>query len=211
MKIRFLFITAAMIISQSVAAWAQRGMIGVHVGYMNPKDTKSGLVVGGNWGTSIDESVSIGLGFDVFHTSYNEETRVASETANGMTANTYMTEMEYNRTILPLMAEINVKIPMGRYMGYLIRGGLGYSFLWSNEKNYEKKSTETRNYNGFTWQAAFGLYYDVGSRSTFTIDLFYNNGEVSRDVKKSIEGLPVSERVNLSGIGVRMGVILTLR
>jgi hypothetical protein len=211
MKIRVLIISALILMALSTAVLAQRGMIGVHAGYMNPKDTKSGLVVGGNWGTSIDESVSIGLGFDFFHTAYNEETRVASETANGMTTKTYMTEMEYSRTILPLMAEIDVKIPMGRYLGYLIRGGLGYSFLWSNEKNFEKKTNENRNYDGFTWQAAFGLYYDVGSRSTFIVDLFYNNGEVSREVKKSTEGLPVSERVNLSGLGVRVGVILTLR
>ncbi len=211
MKCRFFFICSVALTLLAVTAQAQRGMIGIHAGYMNPKDTKSGLVIGGNWGTSIDESVAIGVGFDVFHTSYTEETAVASETINGMTTKTYMTEMEYARTILPLMAEIDVKIPMGRYMGYLIRGGLGYSFLWSKEKNYEKNTNETRNYNGFTWQAAAGLYYDIGSRSTFTADLFYNNCEVSRDVKKSTEGLPVSERVDLSGLGIRVGVLLNLR
>jgi hypothetical protein len=93
----------------------------------------------------------------------------------------------------------------------LIRGGLGYSFLWSNEKNYEKKSNETRSYNGFTWQAGAGIYYDIGSRSTFLADLFYTNGTVGRDVKSSTAGLPVEERVDLSGLGVRVGVLLNLR
>lgn len=211
MKCKVLILSLLLVAGLTGSGWAQRGMLGIHAGYMNPKDTKSGLVVGGNWGTSVDESVAIGIGFDVFHTSYTDETRVAMETANGMTTKTYMTELEYNRTILPLMAEIDVKIPMGRYMGYLLRGGLGYSFLWSKEKNYEKKTNETRSYNGFTWQAGAGIYYDIGSRSTFLVDLFYTNGTVSRDVKSSTAGLPVEERVDLSGLGVRVGVLLNLR
>jgi len=185
-------------------------MIGVHAGYMNPKDTKSGLFLGGSWGTSIDESVSLGLSFDVFHTSYAEETRVALETANGMTTKTYMTEMEYSRIILPLLVEVNAKIPLGRYIVYMLRGGVGYSFLWSREKNYEKGTNETRNFGGMTWQAGFGIFYEVGSESTLTIGLTYTRGRVSREVTKSVEGLPIEERVDLSGLGARVGILINL-
>jgi len=190
---------------------SQSGQIGIHAGYMDPADIKSGLVVGGSWGTSIDESVSLGFGFDLFHATYNEETRVASETANGMTTKTYITELEYRRIILPLMAEINVKVPLGEYLGYMIRGGLGYSFLWSHEKNFEKNTNETRRYGGITWQAGAGIYYRIGSISTLIAELTYLNGRVSREVKKSTEGLPVSERVDLSGFGMRLGVLIDLR
>jgi len=214
MKATKLFIVIILFIAFVPSAWSQRGlqgMLGVHAGYMNPKDTKSGLVIGGSWGTSVDESVSLGIGFDLFHTSYNEETEVASETAHGMKTETYMTMMEYNRTILPVMGEINVAVPMGRYLGYMIRGGIGYSFLRSHEKNYEKKTNETRNFSGLILQAGAGLYYEVGSRSTLVAELNYSNSRVTRKVESSVEGLPISERVDLSGFGLRLGVIIRMR
>jgi hypothetical protein len=186
-------------------------MVGIHAGYLNPKDVKSGLSVGGTWGTSVDESVDIGIGFDVYHKSYQEETQVAKETRDDIKSETVATELEYSRTVLPIMAEINVKVPMGRYMGYFLRGNIGYSFLWSKEKNYQEKTNETRSFSGFGWQAAAGIYYEIGSRSTLTADLFYNRNEVSRDVENSTAGLPISERVDLSGLGLRLGVLLDLR
>lgn len=195
----------------SSAAFAQRGMLGIHAGFIKPNDIKSGLSVGGTWGTSVDEAVDIGIGFDVFHRSYQEETQVAKYTSDDIKSETIVTELEYSRTVIPIMAEINVKVPMGRYMGYLLRGNLGYAFLWSKEKNYEEGTNETRNFNGWCWQAGAGIYYEIGSRSTLTGDIFYNNSKVSRKVENTTAGLPMSERVDLSGFGVRLGVLLQVR
>lgn len=191
---------------------AQRGSLGIHVGYINPKDTKSGFMIGGMWGTSVDESVDIGIGFDVIHKSYTKRDEVFLDQGTGYTNPHYEVEkLTYSRTILPFMAEINVKIPTSRYFGYLLRGDLGYSWLWSNEENFVTKKNDKRTYSGFGWQIGAGIYYNIGSRSTFTADLFYLGNVVSRDAKKRVEGLPVYEKVDLSGFGIRLGVLLDLR
>jgi hypothetical protein len=205
----FLLLTVCLF---SSLALAQRGSLGIHAGYMNPKDTKSTFMVGGMWGTAIDEAVDVGIGFDIIHKSYTERTKVADASGPAdINYGTYYDELTYSRTILPLMLEIDMKIPTSRYLGYLIRGGLGYSWLWSKEKNYNEKTDETRNFSGFGWLASAGVYYHIGSRSTFTVDLFYLNNTVSRDAKETKQGLPVSERVDLSGLGARVGVLLDLR
>jgi hypothetical protein len=190
---------------------AQGGILAIHAGYTNPKDTQSGMLIGASFGTAIDEAVNIGIGLDVFHKTYTEESKVAEVDEEGLTTKTYVTSVEYARTMLPLMLVLNAKIPASRYAGYFVRGALGYEFLISKEKNYEQNSSKTRNFGGLGWQLAGGLYYNIGRRSTLVADVFYNNADVSRSVQKSDKGLPVSERVDLSGLGFRLGVQLEMR
>jgi hypothetical protein len=203
-------ITMILVLSSSLG-WTRGGtVLGINAGYTNPKDAKDGMLFGFVFGKSIDEAVDIGLGVDVFHKTYTEESRVAQETQQGLTTNTYFTSVEYSRTILPLSLLVDVKIPLGRYLGYYIRGALSYEFLFSKEKNYEVNTSENRRYGGLGWQGAGGLYYIVGSRSTFTASVTYNACEVSRSIDESTQGLPVSERIDLSGLGFRVGVLLDL-
>lgn len=183
---------------------------GVSAGYLNPKDTKHGMLFGLSVGKAFDEAVDIGLGLDVFHTSYTEETTVAKTVDNGMTIEKTMTSVEYSRTILPLTLNVNVKVPAGRYFGYYFRGGLNYEFLFSKEKNYKLNITENRNFGGMGWHGAAGIYYLIGSRSTFIANVLYNNCTVKHDLQKSVEGLPITEKVNLSGLGFRVGVMVDI-
>ena len=156
-------VAIALFVASAAFGQRARGMVGIHAGYLNPKDAKSGMLVGGTWGTSVDESVDIGIGFDVFHKAYSDKTEVATDTRDDIESNTFATQLEYSRTVLPIMMEINVKVPLGRYMGYMIRGNLGYSFLWSkekfygtSEKEYKDAVNETRNFGGFGWQLGAG-------------------------------------------------------
>ena len=192
-----------------------KSVFAINAGYLNPKDAEGGMMIGGSYSTSIDESVDIGFGFDIFHKSYAKESQVSNEDLPGLSSATYVTEVEFNRTIIPLMLAVNVKIPIAQinkdrdlYFGYFIYGGLGYEFLISKEKNYdpELNRKETRKYGGLGWQAAGGLFYDVGSRTSLIAAVFYNNSEVSRSIEESDKGLPVSERVSLAGFGFRVGV-----
>lgn len=187
------------------------GIFTINAGYMNPKDTKSGMIVGGMMTTAIDEAVDIGIAFDVFHKAYSEEAHVAETEQTGLTSQTYEALVDYTRTMVPVQLVVNVKIPMTRYFGYFIRGSLGYSFLFSKEKNYVTATSQTRKFGGMGWRGGGGFFYQVGSRSTLFGETFYNSNEVSRDVSKSDKDLPISERVNLSGLGFRLGVALEMR
>lgn len=199
--------TVTVAIFNTGAVFAQSGSVfSISAGYMNPKDTKSGLIAGAGLGIRLDESVDIGLAVDFFHKNYTEESDVAKTDQQGMSSSLYVTEVEYTRTILPIMLTVNVKVPTSRYFGYFIRGGLGYEFLFSKEKNYTLNKDDSRNFNGLGWQFAGGIFYHIGSRSTLIASVLYNSCEVNRDVKESFEGLPIKERVDLSGIGFRIGV-----
>jgi len=194
---------------QSLMAQAN-STFGVSAGYFNPKDTKQGMLFGLSLGKAFDEAVDIGLGLDVFHTSYTEEATVAQTVDNGMTIKTTETSVEYSRTILPLKLNVNVKVPAGRYFGYYFSGGLNYQFLFSKEKNYKLNATENRNFGGLGWHGAAGIYYLIGSRSTLIANVLYNNCTVKHDLQKSVEGLPITEKVNLSGLGFRIGVMVDI-
>ncbi len=191
---------------------AQAGsVLHVNAGYLNPNDSKGGMLIGVMLGKEIDDAVDVAFGVDFMHKTYSDQTPVATEEAAGTTIQTEEKLVDYTRTILPLKIALNVKIPAGRYFGYYINGSLSYQFLFSKEKNYDLETSESRTYKGLGWQAAGGIFYHVGSRSTLTTEVFYNSCEVTRDLEKSTKGLPVSERIDLSGLGFRLGVILDIR
>jgi len=212
MKIYRVFLAFMILTLVATTATAQTGNVfTINAGYTNPADIKGGMFFGFMFGTAIDEAVDIGFGADIFHKSYSERSKVANEEKKGMTTNTYETEVEYARTMVPLNLAVNVKIPTSAYYGYFIRGSLNYEFLISKEKNYEVGKSQTQKFGGFGWQAAVGLFYHVGSRSTLIADVCYNSCEVGRNVDSSTKGLPTTERVDLSGFGYRLGVSLDLK
>ncbi|HNW59506.1 MAG TPA: hypothetical protein PKI62_07515 [bacterium] len=185
--------------------------LGIHAGYLNPKDPDGGMLAGCTLGTSVDESVTIGLGLDLWHKIYRDEKSVAEQSRPDRNVKTYVTELEISDWAMPLTLEIDAKVPLSRYMGYTVRGNIGYTFLWSKYNNYLQDISSNRRFGGICWQLGAGLYSEIGSRSTLVGDLFYNSSEVSSEVTKSEAGLPIFERVNLSGLGLRVGVLLDLR
>jgi hypothetical protein len=209
---RYLYVTVLIFfVFSAQTLFAQRNSIfGLHAGYFSPKDTKHGMLFGATLGKAFDESVDIALGLDVFHTSYTDEAEVAKTVENGITMTKTVTSVEYSRTILPITLNVNVKVPAGRYFGYHFQGGLNYDLLFSKEKNYKQNVTENRSFGGLGWHGAAGIYYLIGSHSTLIANLFYDNCTVKHSLDESIEGLPVTEKVNLSGLGFKIGVVLDI-
>lgn len=196
----------------------KKSMIDVHAGYLDPSGTQAGMLFGVALQSNFDEAVDVGFGFDVFQKSYSEETEVSTG-QNGDTQTTIVaTRMDYRRTALPLYASLKIKIPglISRandqiIFGYFARASISYQFLFSDEKNYEANKSENRKYAGWGWQAGGGIYYRVGARSTLIAEAIYNNCTVSRDVSKQTDQLPLTERVSLAGLGLRVGVELDIR
>ncbi len=193
-------------------AQAQRGKkLDVRVGYLDPKDAKSGFSIGGAFSAIIDESIAIGFGIDVFRRNYTKESEVATqEYQSGINETTIMREVEYNTTILPLMAELLIRIPGSYNHSYFLRGSMGYQMLWNKEQNYELEVSESRFYSGFAWGLGAGLEFKLGRKSALFIEGVYNSAEVSRNREETQEGLPVWDQVDLSGFGARVGVAMAL-
>jgi len=176
-------------------------------GYFNPKGSKAGFIFGGHYSWIVDESVDIGIAVDYFRKRYTEETSVAeSVSAGGTVEKEIRTDAEFTTNILPIYGLINIKFPAGMYLDYFASGGLGYAMLFSKEQTFGENASKTnRFYSGFKWIVSTGIMYQVGSRSSFLAEVFYDGTKVSREKKDDI-GAPVRYEVDLSGVGFRIGI-----
>ena len=200
----FLIVGAAgTVFSQGVSVLELRG------GYLDPKDTKSGLIFGGSYGIAVDERVDISLGFDVFHRNYTEDTAVADTNyISGVNETTVMRELEYNTTLLPIHADVTVRFPFEPPLYWFFSGGITYRFLFNKELNYQEDVSEKRTYQGLGWRLRAGIEYTIGSRSSIILGAMYNIGRVKRNSSETPAGLPVWSEVDISGFGFFGGLRL---
>ncbi len=179
------------------------------VGYLNPSDAKAGYIFGLNMGRMIDESVSWSFELNYFQKTFNKTTTVASEQdLQGNIIKTKQTEIDLTTRIIPLFLKLNFESPLGRRSPLYARGsaGIGWEFLWSKENNYLEKTFQTRYFNGFGWQVSGGLGFQISSSANLFADLFYNGSKVKRGEKKNELGYPTWQELNISGLGVRVGI-----
>ncbi|MBN1481361.1 hypothetical protein EH223_03215 [candidate division KSB1 bacterium] len=191
-------------------------MLDIHAGYLSPRDADQGTILGATLLSTFDDAIDLGFGMDFFQKSYAEEMEVPNE--EGTEPTLVLRNINFKRTILPLYASLKIKIPglISRrndkvIFGYFARASLSYQFLISDEKNYQDGKSEKRNYKGWGWQGGAGLFYGVGSRSTLIAEAVYNNCIVNRNVSKHASLLPSTDRVDLSGVGIRVGVELDIK
>ncbi|MFH1941582.1 MAG: hypothetical protein ABIL68_05715 [bacterium] len=178
-------------------------------GYVCPKDMKAGLMFGGSYGISIDERVDLSLGLSYFHKNYTRTSAVAdTDFVSGVHETTVMKELEYSTTLLPVFASLNIRIPFAPPVFWYFGGSITYRFLVNKEMNFEQSISEKRNYRGWGWMARAGIEYAIGSRSSIILEALYNIGKVKRNVKETVEGLPIWDEVDVSGFGFRAGVRL---
>lgn len=181
----------------------------LHGGYINPKGTNAGFIFGGSYGISFDERVDFSLGLSYFHKSYTKQSEVADTGyVSGLYERTVIKELEYSTTILPITANINIRIPFQPPLFWVAGGGIAYRFLFNTEKNFNEDISDKRNYNGFGWVVRAGIEYNLGSRSSVVLEGIYNGGKVKRNKEETIQGLPVWDEVDVSGLGIRAGLRL---
>ena len=203
---RSLFCTLALIMSLT-QVHAQFSPSAIKIGFLNPKDTAAGLLMGTEFTYDIDETVQLGIAPNVFYKNFTRKTAVAASDAPiGVNEVDVLQELEYTSAALPIFAVMNVLIPSSRNYGYHFQGGLGWTFLYNHEKNFAADKSNRRFYSGFSWISSLGLYYRLGSRSTLIGELLYHSGRVKRNKSETTEGLPVWTEVNFSGPGIRFGV-----
>jgi hypothetical protein len=193
------------------SAAQQMRFLEVQGGVLNPKGARrAGLIFGANYGISVDERVDLGLGLSVYHKGYRETTGIdTSQTGAGSEVHRVMTPLEYSTTIIPLTASVTVHIPFQPPLGYYIGGSLAYEFLFDKYTNYETGDKDNARFGGFGWMARAGAELIIGTRSSLTLEAFYNGCTVKGDRKK-ISGMPSWKEVDLSGLGFRGGIRVEL-
>jgi hypothetical protein len=109
---------------------------------------------------------------------------------------------------MPVMLELVIKVPIIWKSSVFAHGGIGYEVLFSKEQNFSDNVSDRRLYGGFAWMLGTGVRFELGDNSALFAEGFYHNANVKRARKDIKEALPVFEQVDLSGLGVRVGIAL---
>jgi hypothetical protein len=179
----------------------------VRVSYIEPQNAVEGFAVGGSFGSSIDKIVTLAIGTDVYVRNYVRDTPVATqEYASGINTTTVQREVQYTTVIFPIQAELTVEIPIVWRLTVFGHGAAGFEFLWNREQNWVDDVSTSQWFAGWTWTGGAGLMFKLGRDTDLYLQGYYKYSKVKRDRDDISEGLPVFEEVNLSGLGLRMGL-----
>jgi hypothetical protein len=182
----------------------------IRFGTLNPKDAKSGVILGVRTGRDFDNVVLVGFSADLFWKSYTKKSDVAdSISAGGLVSHEKRVLVDYKTLILPLMFTADVRIPVENvpikpYFG----GGIGYQLLFNKEDNFDEGKSSSRFYSGFGYQFQVGAEYRMSPHAGFYLEAFYNGCKAKRS-SGTTTGLPTFEEVDISGVGFRVGLTLT--
>ena len=108
---------------------------------------------------------------------------------------------------MPIMFKLTFDKKLSQASPFMIRGsaGLGYQFLWNKEENYLEDKKDTRFYHGFAYQVSAGAGIEMSSSAILFAEAFYHGGKVKRN-KTDTAGLPTWSEVDMSGVGIRIGI-----
>jgi hypothetical protein len=178
------------------------------VGYQNPADADAGYIFGANFGRMIDESLSWSFELNYFQKGYKRVTQIEDLQLNGIDPSQKQLELEYRTHIIPFFLKINYEHALGYRSPFYARAsaGLGWEMLWNKVDNYVSDTHKTRFYHGFGWQGAVGVGFAISTSANLFLDGIYNGSKVKRNESTNENGLPIWEELDISGLGIRVGV-----
>jgi hypothetical protein len=158
-------------------------------------------------GVEFQNRVTIGFDLDVYRRSYSRETVIA-ETVDptGNVITTTATSLATASTLIPLGVSLGIRLPGSRTLTPYVGGAVAYEILVNEVRNYELGVEATDVYGGPGWQVFGGLICPLTREVRVLGELGYNDAMVRRDIDHYALGLPVGERIDVSGISARAGI-----
>ena len=203
------FLIIVILVSFIGTAFSQNKMTEFNVGLLAPEDAEGGFFGGVNLGRMVDEKIGISLGVHVYHSSYTKESKVGEDDGNGQIVTSQTaTELDQSATLIPLYFQLHYTGPITQSLDLKVTAGLGYEFLWNSVTNFREDKERTDFFSGFGWNIAAGISIPISSASDFYGEVLYHGGTPSNDEGKTDEGLPLRTEVDMSGLGIRIGLRL---
>jgi len=189
--------------------WASDRITEFSVGMLVPADAEKGFYGGLNMGRMVDENVGVSFGFNVYRSSYNKKSQIGEKDNTGqIVVSTKQYELQQSATALPLFFQLHYVGQITPSLDLKVTGGIGYELLWNSITNYVTQEDDTQFFSGFAWHLGAGVSIPISRAADFYGEAFYHGGVPSQDGGKTVEGLPVISEVDMSGLGLRVGVRL---
>jgi hypothetical protein len=185
-----------------------QNFVNLKFGAYDPQgNPRGGGFFGLTTGVEFDHRVAVGFGLDVYRRTFTDETLIAEVVdQNGNLITTVARRLDTSSTLVPLSVNLALRLPGSRTLTPYVGGGLAYEVFVNHVEDFEIGVNETAVYAGPGWQVFGGLLVPVTKSTRFLGELWYNDSIVRRNIDRYVQGLPVSERIDVGGLGARAGI-----
>jgi hypothetical protein len=179
----------------------------IHLGFMDINGVEApGFLMGFRGGLAADPMVQIGGELDWRHRGDSETQVISKEPGPGGTDITVHRDLARSSSdLVPLMATLQIGGgATGTVSPYVGVGG-GVEVLHLSAEDFQTGEQFHGTFTGFGWQGFGGVAFPLSSQSRLNAEVFYNGGELSRDVDDPTTGETFRESVLVNGAGARAG------
>jgi len=169
----------------------------------------SGLFVTGAIGTELPSSpVDLGVGLSWYHRSTGGSEFVTSfqDPAGNQGRRVIQTD-EVTTDLVPLMAFLRLRFPMGQGVEPYVGAGAGWEWLLVEGVDSDGYAFSD-DYDGFGAQVFGGMNVTVGRNTALYGEVLYNASTVSADFYDPFFGVDVTDEIDMDGAALHAGVRL---
>ena len=158
-------------------------------------------------GFGVDDRLSWGLNFRYFQADFEKQEVIAEFDSAGINFEQIQVELRFETTILSAMLNLDYEAPFGRNSPFTLRAsaGMGWEMIWNEENNFVSQISRSRFFNGFGWQLSGGLGVQISRSGILYVEGLYNDATATR-TDPPVDGLPTFSRIDVSGVGILVGV-----
>jgi opacity protein-like surface antigen len=185
-----------------------RTFASIGFGAYDPSDQPgSGLYVNGTVGAEMPSSpVDLGLIVSWYHRSTGGSEYVTSfEDPAGNTVRTVIQTDEIKTDLVPLLAFVRVRFPMGQGIEPYVGAGAGWEWL-SVEGVDSDGFAFSDDYDGFGAQFFGGMNLTVSPNTALYGEVMYNKSTVSADFYDPFYGVTVRDEIDMDGAAIHGGL-----
>ena len=189
-------------------AGERENFVQLKLGTFDPRGNPSaGGFLGLSTGVELEHRLTIAFNLDYYRRSFTDEALIAqSVDENGNVVSTVARRLATASNLIPIGVGIGVRLPGSGTLTPFAGVGLAYEILVNEVENFELGISDTNVYSGPGWQMFGGLLIPITSEVRVLGELVYNDATVGREVDRYVAGLPVSERIEVGGLGARLGL-----
>ncbi len=180
------------------------------IGSFDPSNQPgSGLFLNGAIGAELPNSpVDLGVGLSWYHRSTGGSEFVTSfEDPAGNQGRRVIQTDEVTTDLVPLMAFLRLRFPMGQGIEPYVGAGAGWEWLMVEGVDSDGFAFSD-DYSGFGAQVFGGMNFTVGQNTALYGEVLYNSSTVSADFYDPFYGVDVRDEIDMDGAALHAGVRL---